>query len=108
MPIDNLDLMVPHSLALSKNGDELYVADRENGRIIKYDTRTGHGSVFVPPGVLGEAVYALTFATLDGDWPMYVVNGSMDKRKKAVGFTLDKYGDILNTWSPYNEVSILC
>ena len=100
--INGLRLNVPHSLALSSDGSKLYVADRENYRIVVYDTSTGIGSLFVPPGALHSAVYAISFSNGRGDWPMYAINGSEDN--DASGFTIDKNGHIIDTWTPGNKV----
>lgn len=104
-PIDGVSLQVPHSLALSSNGTKLYVADRENYRIVEYDTLTGNGKTFMPINKLGGAIYAITFSDRSGHWPMYAVNGSMDAQKKAVGFTIDERGEVIDTWSPHDRVS---
>ena len=93
-------LNVPHSLALSQDGHELFVADRENSRIILYDTISREGRVFVDSDVLGGAIYAISFGNLRGDWPLYAINGSMTGEDKAVGFTLHRDGSVINTWSP--------
>lgn len=102
--VDQLTLNIPHSLALSRDGAELYVADRENYRIIKYNTTTGVGTVFVPPGGLDGAIYAISFSNRQGDWPLYAVNGSMADNKDCSGFTIDENGRILGKWMPGAKV----
>lgn len=98
--IDGLQLEVPHSLALSSDGDTLYVADRENYRIVEYNTLTGSGRVFVPSDKLGGAIYAISFSDKARNWPMYAINGSMDERLTSVGFTINEEGNVIDTWYP--------
>ncbi|XP_003388865.3 PREDICTED: peptidyl-glycine alpha-amidating monooxygenase-like [Amphimedon queenslandica] len=99
--VDGLQLEVPHSLALSSDGETLYVADRENYRIIEYNTLTGSGSVFVSSDKLGGAIYAISFADKARNWPMYAINGSMDERLRSVGFTINEEGNVVDTWYPH-------
>ena len=92
-------MLIPHSLALADGGRQLYVADRENERILRFDTHTRAGVVFSKGKQLRGAVFAITLAHSGSGWPMYVVNGSMDG-SKAVGFSVNSSGDVVATWSP--------
>ncbi len=85
-------LSVPHSLALSTSQDELYVADRENKRIVSYKTATGEGSVFSNHG-LGR-IFAISFSR-GGTWPLYTISMSRDN---VLGLSLDDDGNVINTW----------
>ena len=100
--VDGVKLNVPHSLAL--NGDMLYVADRENGRIVRYNTSTGVGVVFVDRGPLGDTVYAITFSSSEEAWPMFAINGSGSY--KGMGFTIDESGGVTDQWGPPEVVGI--
>lgn len=95
--VAGLRLFVPHSVAL--RDDVLYVADRENGRIVSYNTTTGTAAVFVDTGAIGDTVYAITFSSHDGRWPMFAVNGS-GSSYNGRGFTIDDKGDIIGEWGP--------
>lgn len=104
--LHGLQLFVPHSLALSHDGKQLYVADRENGRIVVYDTSTKEGRVFadIRSGLSG-AIYAIAFGSSKSDWPLYAINGSLNGRiivdsDKNLGFTINKDGVVTNTWGP--------
>ena len=105
--IEGLALEIPHSLALSSDGQKLYVADRENYRIVEYNTETGRGRVFVSPEKMGGAIFAISFSDKAGHWPMYAVNGSLDESMRCVGFTINKDGNVIGTWfpPPGNKVS---
>lgn len=83
-------LFIAHSIALSASQDELYVADRENKRIVSYKTATGEGKVFSDHG-LGR-VFAIAFGQ-EGSWPLYVVSDSL-------GLSLDSDGTVITTWGP--------
>lgn len=96
-PISHLSLFVPHKLTLSAAEDKLFVADRENSRVIAYDMQTGRGEVFSGAAVLGGKPFAIS-TNGSRDWPMHGVFGS--GKHGVVGFSLDSSGKIINTWGP--------
>lgn len=99
-PVDGVIMQIPHSLALSQDGAHLFVADRLNNRILRFDTRTKEGEVF--SRVTGS-MFAISLArTHDGQktWPLYAINGSLLLRQRAVGFSINSTGNIVATWSP--------
>lgn len=102
-PVAGTQMFVPHSLALSDDGRQLYVADRQNSRILQFDTVTGVGSVFSGAGQIQGFVYAISF-TQSGDgkstWPLYAINGSYESMR-AVAFTINSTGNVVATWSPH-------
>ena len=100
-PVASIPLYIPHKASLNHDESTLYVADRENKRVLSYFTSTGAVSVFSGP--LKSAVYAL-WANGSREWPLYGVFGG---EKGSMGFSLDSQGEILDTWGP-SEVSVMC
>lgn len=103
-PIESLPLFVPHKLSLSADRGTLFVADRENDRVLSYNTNTGVGKVFSGQRTLHGSVYAIS---LNGsnNWPMYGVFGG---NPGSVGFTLDSKGAQIATWGPKNVSGVMC
>ena len=93
-PVDGLFLFVPHSLALSKSQDHLLVADRENGRIISYETSSGKSRVF---SHLPGKVFAISLNG-SGNWPLFAINNSL--KAAAHGYTVNQEGEVANVWGP--------
>ncbi len=95
-PVSSLPLFIPHKASLSRDQSTLYIADRENQRVLSYDTSTGAAMVFSGP--LESAVYAVC-VNGSGGWPMYGVYGG---KPGSMGFSLDSHGEVMNTWGPSN------
>lgn len=96
----NEHMMVPHKAILNAAENILYVADRENRRIVSFSTSDGgRGHVFSDERELGGRPYAIFFNGSKSDWPMYGVFGGVS-RKTLVGFTLDERGNKIGTWGP--------
>ena len=99
--------MVPHNLALSSSSPaKLFVADRENKRIISYDTTSGHAEVFSNSTTLKNRVFAISFngsstRLLYGVFVPSVF--AKDGNTRPMGFTVNEEGQLANTWGP-NEV----
>ena len=91
-----MPLHIPHKLTLSAAQDKLYVADRENSRVVTYSTATGHGEVFGGGKDLDGKPYAI-FTNGSSDWPLHGVFGG---EEGSVGFSLDKNGEVISTWGP--------
>ena len=98
---------MPHSLALTNDGSQLFVADRQNGRIIVYNTTTHTGRVFVDSHQLNGLIYAIAFGNHDNDWPLYAVNGSDNEDDRCYGFTINKEGVVIDTWGPEMVILLL-
>lgn len=100
--IEGLRLFIPHSLALNHNGTELYVADRQNQRIVVYDTITKKGRVFIDNSVLNGNIFGIAFSNRNGknSWPLYAINGSINEADKCYGFTINEHGRVTDTWGP--------
>ena len=58
------NFLIPHSLSLDQDKGLLFVADRENGRVLTFDTQTGHYRD-VYKG-FGEKVFAISYSPLQG------------------------------------------
>ena len=96
-PIEGETLLVPHSLTLSPSEDQLYVADRENQRIVVMDV-TGAGNVRVFPVGGLDRVFAVVLSGLSpGGWPMLVVveeNGG----ERGYGLTITEKDGVDSVW----------
>ena len=93
-------LFVPHKAILNAAEDILFVADRENQRVLSFGTVFGgNGHVFCDKTKLGGAPYAIYLNGSESNWPMYGVFGGVSQRALR-GFTLDKDGSVTDTWGP--------
>lgn len=95
-PIDNTLLFIPHKLTLNSAQDKLYVADRENNRVVVYSTEKGRGEVLSSEAMLVGSPFAICMNG-SSDWPMYGVFGG---EKGVLGFSMDRSGKVINTWGP--------
>ena len=95
-------LFIPHKVVLNAANDMLYVADRQNRRIISYATsKGGHGSVLSGGNELGGFPYGISFNSSVSDWPMYGVFGGLAvEGDMLMGFMLDVEGNKISTWGP--------
>jgi len=103
-PVNNQRLFIPHSLALSSSSPrKLFVADRENHRIISYDTTSGNAEVVSASAVLRNRVFAISFNG-SNRWPLYGVFGPRLSVKESepgpMGFTVNEGGQLARTWGP--------
>ncbi|EDO42139.1 predicted protein [Nematostella vectensis] len=92
---------VVHSLALDQTHHHLYVADRENGRVQRLDTKKGRFDREITNKEFGASVYAVDFNSHDGG-VLHVVNGESvfgGKRIAVQGFTVrTSDGALLGKW----------
>lgn len=98
----NDEFDIPHSLALDESHDLLCVADRENGRIQCFDaglngSAAGQFRHGFQPG--RGTIFAIEFDASGEN--LYAVNGP--GIGIIEGFTLDRKGNILETWGPENQ-----
>lgn len=101
--IDGLRLFVPHSLTMINNGTELYVADRENQRIVVYNTITKEGRVFIEGNTWNTgSIFGIAFSKQNGinQWPLYAINGSVEGEDRCYGFTINEHGQVIDIWGP--------
>lgn len=99
--VAGLSLFVPHKAILNVANDILYVADRQNRRVVSFSTSEGgHGSVLSNRAELGGLPYAIAFNG-SSDWPMYgVFGGHATEGNMLMGFTLDESGNRIGMWGP--------
>ena len=104
--VEGEHLFVPHKAILNAAETILYVADRENQRIVLYDTMTGAGKELSGNRELDGSPYSISFngSSSGEDWLMYGVFGGIGgDGENYMGFSLDKNGRKVDTWGP-NEV----
>jgi len=107
MPSRAKKLQIPHSLTLIESLNLICVADRENGRIVCFDTGTddseNEGKVV---GIIDhptmKTVYAITYDALSGD-RLYAVTGPDGSTiGEPLGYTFsvnpDTFGKLISTW----------
>ena len=95
--IEDKRLSIPHSLALNPAEDQLFVADRENGRIISISVSTGSVKVFSADTSLSR-VFSLCFSGLrEGGWPLLTVNEAYGG-DSGYGVAVDASGEIEMVW----------
>ncbi|CAH1796518.1 unnamed protein product [Owenia fusiformis] len=97
---------IPHSLSVKENSDgtgELFVADRENGRIQVFDLN-GNFTRQIHPDEFGGRVYALEYCPHNGGI-LFAVNGpNYFGTTNPQGLTIKpKDGSLINTWTPRDE-----
>ena len=93
-------ISVAHSLVILEEERRLFLADRENGRILSYNMVTGVGHVFSNAPVFGGSVFAISFSA-NGTWPMVAINGNTNTNRNS-GFTINQNGVVISTWGPDN------
>jgi DNA-binding beta-propeller fold protein YncE len=105
MPEDEQQLIIPHSILLIETLDLVCVADRENGRIVCFDTGNDEGTVkviFDHP--LMKTVYAIGYDA--NKHRLYAVSGKSGKTP-ALGFTFsihpELFGQLIATWEPNDK-----
>ncbi|XP_078671776.1 peptidyl-glycine alpha-amidating monooxygenase B-like isoform X1 [Branchiostoma floridae x Branchiostoma belcheri] len=92
-------MVIPHSLALAEDKHQLCTADRENGRVVCFDTETGNPTRVIQHPEFGERLFAISYSPAQGGL-LHAVNGPTDPPTTPVqGFTM-KFddGQILETW----------
>lgn len=93
-------MFIPHKAVLNAAQSILYVADRQNSRVLSFDvSHGGHARVFSGRLELGGYPYAIFFNDSVLDWPMYGVLGGVSSAN-LMGFTLDERGNKIDTWGP--------
>jgi hypothetical protein len=103
--VAGVHLFVPHKVILNAARNFLYVADRENMRIISFDTsKGGHGNVLSNAATLEGRPFAISFNSSASDWPMLGVFGGGER---LMGFSVDADGNKIGTWGP-QEVCFVC
>ncbi|XP_029037814.2 peptidyl-alpha-hydroxyglycine alpha-amidating lyase 1-like isoform X1 [Osmia bicornis bicornis] len=95
---------VPHSLALADELKLIFVADRENGRILSFSTSDGVFHKEYKHPTIGTKIYGVAY-TKD---KLYLINGPDPNTNYNVhirGFVLDIYsGNILSQFAPKHDM----
>nr|XP_012147838.1 PREDICTED: peptidyl-alpha-hydroxyglycine alpha-amidating lyase 1-like [Megachile rotundata] len=96
---------VPHALALATDLKLIFVADRENGRILSFSTVNGtFHKEYKNPAVIGTKIYSVAY----NKEKLYLINGrdpTLNFNVHIRGFVLDIHsGNILSQFGPKNDM----
>jgi len=103
MPQGEKPLVIPHSLTIIESLNIICVADRQNGRIVCFDTvYSNEGKVkYIIEHSSMNTVYAITYDQNKNR--LYAVSGK-DLLNEALGYTFsvdtNSFGDLIETWKP--------
>ncbi|KAK3933284.1 Peptidyl-alpha-hydroxyglycine alpha-amidating lyase 2 [Frankliniella fusca] len=103
---DDLQLQVPHSVALLERLDMVCVADRENMRVVCPSAELRAERAPGPPATIKAEELGRVFAVAAyGDY-LYAVNGYTADNIRVGGFTLDPAGEsLIDRWGPPQGMS---
>ncbi|XP_028399075.1 peptidyl-glycine alpha-amidating monooxygenase-like [Dendronephthya gigantea] len=92
------NFLVPHSLSLGHEGKLLFVADREHGRVLTFDS--GNGKFRDEYEGFGDKVFAICYSSSQGGL-LYVINGQSSQQKLIYGSTFHlKTKKVTQQWQP--------
>ncbi|KAJ8670304.1 hypothetical protein QAD02_001563 [Eretmocerus hayati] len=93
---------IPHAVALAEEHDYIFIADRENGRVVCSFASNGTVYKEYKNPKIGEAIYSIAYANNR----LYVVNGKRsDEPFRIRGFILDMFtGEILSQFAPRGDM----
>ncbi|XP_022106614.1 peptidyl-glycine alpha-amidating monooxygenase B-like [Acanthaster planci] len=99
LPADLRTFIIPHSLALAEKQQLLCVADRENGRILCFNSTTGEYDRQITSEDFGGRVFAIAYNNEED--VLYAVNGPTNEEYYRIkGFTIGlDSGRILSEWT---------
>ncbi|XP_076751262.1 peptidyl-alpha-hydroxyglycine alpha-amidating lyase 2 isoform X2 [Xylocopa sonorina] len=97
---------VPHALALASELNLLFVADRENGRVLSFFANSGDFHKEYKHPTIGTKIYSVAYAKER----LYLINGPPDPNANYYihirGFILDvNSGDILSQFGPGQDMN---
>lgn len=94
--------LVPHALALATELNYIFVADRENGRVLCFFASNGTFHKEYRHRAIGTKVYSVAYAREQ----LYLVNGPDPVNSVPVrGFVLDIYsGNIVSIFAPKDKM----
>ncbi|CAF0952936.1 unnamed protein product [Adineta steineri] len=100
MPLGKMPLIVPHSLILIESLNLICVADRENQRIVCFNTKNDEGNVkYIIENTLLNTVYAITYDSTRNY--IYAISGKT-RFSPAIGYTFSanpkSFGNLISTW----------
>ncbi|XP_076667852.1 peptidyl-alpha-hydroxyglycine alpha-amidating lyase 1 isoform X2 [Andrena cerasifolii] len=91
---------IPHALALASEFDLIFVADRENGRVLSFLTNGTFHKEYKHPA-MGTKIYSVAYAKER----LYLINGPDANNVRIRGFVLDvNSGDILSQFGPEQKM----
>lgn len=91
---------VPHALALASELNLIFVADRENGRVLSFSSDNGTFQKQYKHPTMGAAIYSVAYAKEK----LYLINGPNNSARTR-GFVLDVHsGDILSQFGPIHDM----
>uniref|UniRef100_A0A0C9Q0D0 peptidylamidoglycolate lyase n=1 Tax=Fopius arisanus TaxID=64838 RepID=A0A0C9Q0D0_9HYME len=95
-------LSVPHALALAEELGLLYVADRENGRILAFHALNGTYHREYRHPAIGDKIYSVAYA----QGRIYAINGPVFSQSFHVrGFSIDIHsGEIISQFGPDEDM----
>lgn len=95
--------LVPHALALAEEHDLIFIADRENARIICNFASNGTFYKEYKHPMLGAAIYSIAYA----NDRIYLVNGNRYPETMHVrGYVLDIHsGEVLSQFAPPRDMN---
>ncbi|CAL7946131.1 unnamed protein product [Xylocopa violacea] len=96
---------VPHALALASELNLIFVADRENGRVLSFFANNGDFHKEYKHPTIGTRIYSVAYAKER----LYLINGPPDPNANYYihtrGFVLDvNSGDILSQFGPAHDM----
>lgn len=96
-------MLVPHALTLAEEHDLIFVADRENARIVCNFLNNGTFYKEYKNPILGAAIYSIAYA----NDRLYVINGNRySERNHIRGFVLDIHTEeILSQFAPHFDMN---
>ena len=95
-------MLIPHALTFAEDHGYIFVADRENGRIVCYHASNGTFHKEYKSPILGGAIYSIAYA----NDRIYLVNGHQIFENTHVrGFILDiNTGEVLSQFKPRKDM----
>ncbi|XP_076279249.1 peptidyl-alpha-hydroxyglycine alpha-amidating lyase 1 isoform X2 [Lasioglossum baleicum] len=96
--------LVPHALALASEHNLIFVADRENGRVLSFSANNGTFQKEYRHPTIGTKIYSVAYAKEK----LYLINGRASNYEVHVkGFVVDIHtGELLSQFGPRNYMDM--
>jgi len=111
-PVAEISLFVPHKAILNAAETILYVADRENHRVLSYDITKTTSRGRELSSTMDGAPYSISFngsVSSGPAWPMLgVFGGQREDDKLLMGFVMDNHGKLVGSWGPTKVRCLHC
>ncbi|XP_049787551.1 peptidyl-alpha-hydroxyglycine alpha-amidating lyase 1 isoform X1 [Schistocerca cancellata] len=75
---------LPHALAVAEEKETLFLADRENGRILSFNITSGYFLYEIQSPDMGHKLFSVAYSPSQGG-QLYVVNGPNMQRNNPIG-----------------------